>query len=113
MSADHSHLSLEQKMRIVQQLRENSRNNSGVMHGISDRDRIYADENEEKTISTLKLRASIACVLFMAFCVMYTKGERFLGVTASQVMNAVEEDYTANLFDFVEEIPYTLHDVTP
>ena len=36
-----------------------------------------------------------------------------LAVTASQVMNAVEEDYTANLFDFVEEIPYTLHDVTP
>ena len=51
MSSDHSHLTQKQKMRIVQQLRENSRNNSGVMHGISDRDRIYADENEEKTIS--------------------------------------------------------------
>ena len=113
MSSDHSHLSLEQKMRIVQQLRENSRNNSGLMHGISDRDGIYGEEQGEKPFSTWKLRAAIACVLFMAFCVMYTKEESFLGVTASQVINAVEEDYTANLFDFVEEIPYTLHDVTP
>ncbi len=113
MSSEHSHLSLEQKMRIVQQLRENSRNNTGIMHGISDRDRIYEEDQCEKPFSTWKLRAAIACVLFMAFCVMYTKGESFLGVTASQVMNAVEEDYTANLFDFVEEIPYTLHDVTP
>ena len=113
MNSDRSHLSLEQKMRIVQQLRERSQSNTGAMHGISDMDKTYDYGQEENAFSTFKLRAAVACILFMAFCVMYTKGERFFGVTASQVMNAVEEDYTANLFDFVEEIPYTLHDVTP
>lgn len=113
MNSERSHLSLEQKMRIVQQLRERSQSDIGTMHGISDMHKSYDYEQGENTFSTFKLRAAVACVLFMAFCVMYTKGENFFGITASQIMNAVEQDYTANLFDFVDEIPYTLHDVTP
>lgn len=100
-------------MRMVQQLREKNQYNRGAMQGISDRDQTYDYGSGENMVSTFKLRLALACVLFMVFCMMYTKGERFLGVDASEVMSAVREDYTANLFDFVEEIPYTLHDVTP
>lgn len=119
-----SRISTEKKLQLARKIREEHETNRNVLRG---REAILYGKGspepyyeihslEERTdagvaegFSTLKIRAVISAFLFLAFLVLETKGGNLFGVTAADVTKGVEMDYTANLFDFMENIPYTLN----
>ena len=64
----------------------------------------------ELPISTFRLRMAAALLLFGLFYMVSSRDKSFFGIDTQQVYEAVEKDYSSILFDFMDEIPYTLHE---
>lgn len=62
------------------------------------------------SFSAWKMRMTAALLLFAVFYSAFSNQESLFGISVSQIYEAVEEDYSANLFAFMNEIPYTLHE---
>ena len=114
-------VSAEKKLQLVRQIREEHQNNQNAVRGreaflygksFSALKESEMDDNMEEGLrfSTLRLRITTALFLFGIFYVFVSSKKDFLGIHVSQVYEAVETDYSPILFDFIEEIPYTLHE---
>jgi len=119
-----SHISLEKKLQLVKKIRQEHQLNQNTVRGreafLYGRSMPYKNDmsawdsqeaenggERELPVSTFRLRAVTALFLFALFYALSQKGETVLGIGASQVYEAVEEDYSSILFDFVRDIPYT------
>lgn len=114
-------ISIERKLELIQKIRQEHQMNQNTVKGreaflygnkyvaSNDAERLETGESDA-VVSTLKLRIAMAALLFGIFYSTVSQGESFMGIDASQVYTAIETDYSANLFDFMEEIPYTLHE---
>lgn len=118
-----SHISSDKKLQLVRKIREEHQMNRNTIRG---REAFLYGKNipyeafqeagpdnipeTELPVSTFRFRMAAALLLFAAFCTLASKDRTVFGIDASQVYEAVETDYSSNLFDFIEEIPYTLHE---
>lgn len=65
---------------------------------------------EHTMISTFRLRMAAALLLFGLFYTLEVNDREVFGIQTSMVYEAVKVDYSPILFDFIEEIPYTLQE---
>ena len=114
-------ISIERKLELIQKIRQEHQMNQNTVRGreaflygnkyavSGDTERLEMGESDT-VVSTLKLRIAMAALLFGIFYSTVLQDGSFMGINASQVYAVIETDYSANLFDFMEEIPYTLHE---
>ncbi len=119
-----SYISSDKKLQLVKKIREEHLSNQNTMRGREaflygknvpyesfqqDMD-ISNDRGKEAPVSTFRFRMAAALVLFAAFYMLVSENRTIFGIRSSRIYEAVEEDYSSILFDFIEEIPYTLHE---
>lgn len=120
------HASAERKLQLVHKIRQEQQMNQNAVRGreaflygnvsgnhsyISFQEPELGDPAWEDTmISTFRLRAAAALLLFGLFYTFDAQDRPILGIQTSAVYEAVREDYSPILFDFIEEIPYTLQE---
>lgn len=113
-------VSLEKKLQLARRIREENELNQNALRGreaflygktpyVSLNDPNAGNEAERPGVSTFRLRMTAAVILFGIFYGLATRGRTLLGVDSKQVYEAVETDYSPILFDFIGQIPYTLH----
>lgn len=107
-----SDISPEEKLQMVQQLRNRSSENKYSMHN---RERIlsgksyqralhYSDETpaEPETTSSFQLRFLLAVLLFAAFIIMDLNDIKVAGITMEQIVRVISADYEDKLEVWVE-----------
>ena len=118
-----SHISVDKKLQLISRIRQEHQTNRNTIRGreafLYGRSIPYESFHEpedemipgaEAPVSTFRLRAAAALLLFAFLYFASSRGETVLGIAPSRIREAVETDYSAILFDFMEEIPYTLND---
>lgn len=117
-----SDFSSEQKLRLIQAIREEHKNNQWSMQN---RERILNGEkilipqpetdfdkpmNEPSgiTVGSFKLRFMIAIILFIGFILIDSQNITMNGINSSKIQSSITEDFQSNIFDFMDAIPYTL-----
>lgn len=115
-------ISSEKKLQLIQRIRKEHQINQDTIQGreafLYGKNVPYevftgtgmGTEGELQPVSTFRFRAVISLFLFIAIYTAAVGGRSIFGIEMSQVYQAVETDYSANLFDFIDEIPYTLHE---
>lgn len=118
-------ISVERKLELARKIRQEHQANQNIvrgraayLYGTQSNSLFALPEEQGMTemsehlypISALKLRITAAMLLFGIFYTALVQNKSFMGVSVSQIYQAVEMDYSANLFDFMNEIPYTLHE---
>lgn len=116
-------VSSEKKLQLIRRIREEHEMNQNTIRGreafLYGKNVPYESFREQETgkngedtgyISTFRLRMAAALLLFAAFSSLAIKDKTFFGIDREQVYEAVETDYSPILFDFMNEIPYTLHE---
>lgn len=117
-----SDITAEKRMELIRNIREeNSRNRmnlrtrENILYGHS-YDSAVANEvtnttiSSEKAFSTLGIRILAAVILFSLFIILdYTK-QTWFSLDSARICKYLQENYTPNSFDFIEEITYTLED---
>ena len=115
-------VSTNQKLQLVHQIREEQRMNQSTVRGREEL--LYGRKYYEPLIeteptnaqdgtipvSTFRLRFALSLLLFGLFFVISQNNTPIFGVMPEQIHDAIERDHTTILFDFIEEIPYTLHE---
>ena len=118
---DMDSVSIEKKLQMIQKIRQEHQMNQNAVRGreavlYGNKYNIFPETERSENgsegiyVSTFRLRISAALLLFILFYSVASGDKTFFGINASQVYMAIETDYSANLFDFMEEIPYTLHE---
>ena len=123
MIAAKPSVSTQKKLQLVHQIREEHRMNQNVVRGreellygrkyyepLREPEQIMELQDGTMPISTFRLRLAISLLLFGLLFIMQQKEGTLFGMTSSQICSAVEKDDTVILFDFIDEIPYTLHE---
>lgn len=122
-----SNIPIEKRMQLVHMIREENKTNQlklrnrenilygrplvSSLHSTEHATQEYAQEAMEETpVSTFKLRFLIAVALFVTYLILDMGGGSILGKNAKEIYLMVEEDYQSNIFDFIENITYTLND---
>lgn len=115
-------VSSEKKLQLIRRIREENEMNQNTIRGReaflygkqmpyeSFRDSRGEGEMGETVISTFRLRMAAALLLFGVFYSLVSKDTTLFGIDSDQVYEAVETDYSPILFDFMNQIPYTLHE---
>lgn len=122
---------IEKKLELVQKIRKEHQMNQSAVRGreaylygrypVSEKNSysaFYTEEdsrleeaaNRSVSFSALKIRLAAAVLLFAVFYSASSQDKSFFGMDAAQIYETVEMDYSANLFDFMDKIPYTLHE---
>ncbi len=118
-----SSISTEKKLQLIHRIRQEHQNNQSTIRGreailygkslpygaLPEDGAEYFPEGEVP-VSTFRFRAVIALFLFLVFYVLSSRNETIFGLRTDQLQEAVAEDYSPILFDFIGEIPYTLHE---
>ena len=118
-----SSISTERKLQLIHRIRQEHQNNQSMIRGreailygkslsygaLPEDGAEYFPEGEAP-VSTFRFRVVIALFLFLVFYVIASRNETILGLRTDQIQEAVAEDYSPILFDFIGEIPYTLHE---
>lgn len=118
-----SPISSDKKLQLVRKIREEHKMNRDTVRGReaflygknvpyesfqeADMDNI---QDAELPASTFRLRIAAALLLFAVFYTAFSQNRTILGINTAQVYEAVETDYSPILFDFMDKIPYTLHE---
>ena len=123
MHAAKPSVSAQKKLQLVRQIREEHRMNQNMVRGreellygrkyyepLRESEQIMEIQDGTVPISTFRLRLAISLLLFGLLFIMQQKERTLFGMTSSQICSAVEKDDTVILFDFIDEIPYTLHE---
>lgn len=123
-----SSISSDKKLQLIRKIRQEHQTNRNTIRGREaflygksmPYEAFYEPELEvcpeaELPVSTFRFRIAIALFLFAVFYMASSRGDTLLGISPSRIHKAVETDYSPILFDFMENIPYTLHksDVQP
>ncbi|MCI9430228.1 MAG: hypothetical protein HFI94_08835 [Lachnospiraceae bacterium] len=116
-------VSSEKKLQLIRRIRQEHQMNQNTIRGreafLYGKNNLYesfsdAESGEmpesELPISTFRLRMAAALLLFGLFYMVSSRDKSFFGIDTQQVYEAVEKDYSSILFDFMDEIPYTLHE---
>lgn len=117
----NSHISSDKKLQLVRKIREEHQINQNTIRGreafLYGKNVPYESFQEtgldnmqdmEVPVSTFRLRMAAALLLFGVFYSVFSQGKTIFGMNAAQIYEAVETDYSPILFDFMDEIPYTL-----
>lgn len=116
-----ANVSADKRMQLVHMIREENksnqlkiRNRESILYGKPFLSNAYAAEdtaeNAEMPVSTFKLRFLLALALFIVYLLLDMGGGSILGKDTKEIYLMLEEDYQSNLFDFIENITYTLDD---
>ncbi len=118
-----SHISVDKKLQLIRRIRQEHQANRNTIRGreafLYGRNTSYESFHEpedeiapelEMPVSTFRLRAAAALLLFAFLYFASSRNETVFGIAPSRIREAVETDYSAILFDFMEDIPYTLHE---
>ncbi len=118
-----SHVSIDKKLQLVRKIREEHQMNQNTLRGreafLYGKNIPYESfqdtgldgmQDMEAPVSTFRLRIVAALLLFGVFYSSFSQDKTVLGVSAAEIYEAVETDYSPILFDFMNEIPYTLHE---
>ncbi len=123
-----SSISSDKKLQLIRKIRQEHQTNRNTIRGreafLYGKNMPYETFHEpeleaypeaEVPVSTFRFRIAAALFLFAIFYLVSSRGETLLGIRPSQIHEVVEMDYSPILFDFMENIPYTLHksDVQP
>ncbi|MBO5092897.1 MAG: hypothetical protein J6C33_00900 [Lachnospiraceae bacterium] len=116
-------VSSEKKLQLIRRIREENEMNQNTirgreafLHGKQTPYESFRDHKGEgeagdiSAISTFRLRMAAALLLFGVFYSLVSKDATLFGIDSAQVYQAVETDYSPILFDFMNQIPYTLHE---
>ena len=119
----NSHISSEKKLQLVRKIREEHQMNRDTVRGreafLYGRNVPYESfqdagmdgmQDGELPVSTFRLRTAAALLLFAFFYTAFSQNKTIFGLDTQQVYESVETDYSPILFDFMEQIPYTLHE---
>ncbi len=117
-----SDITAEKKLELIRNIREeNSRNRmnlrsrENILYGQNydnpvTNDSVNMTISSEKSFSTLGIRIFTAIILFSLFIILdYTK-QTWFSLDSVQICKYLQENYTLNSFDFIQEITYTLED---
>ena len=120
-----SHISTDKKLQLIRKIRQEHQMNRNTIRGResflygksmpfeSFQDMDMDMENAldmDLPVSTFRFRIAAALLLFGFFYMVSSRGESVFGIQPAKVYEAVETDYSPILFDFMENIPYTLHE---
>ena len=116
-------VSSEKKLQLIRRIREENEMNQNTIRGreaflygkqtpyVSFRDgRGEGDAENMPAVSTFRLRITAALLLFGVFYSLVSRDAALFGIDSEQIYEAVETDYSPILFDFMNQIPYTLHE---
>lgn len=123
-----SDISIERKLELIRSIREaNNRNRNSlrqqesILYGKKYDNSMINDDADmadaaglrgKGKASTLGMRSLLAIILFSLFVILdFTKGEWF-SINAQKIFSYIEENYSSNGFAFMEEITYTLDNLT-
>lgn len=111
------HISSEKKMELIRTIREENERNKGKMRnresilfgGASSYQQQPSESAQEfrPVKSSFRLRLLLAIALFAGYLVMDMGKLDISGVTAEIVHAGINKSFSANLFDFIEDFPYT------
>lgn len=118
-----SHISTDKKLQLIRKIRQEHQMNRNTIRGresflygksmpyesFPDMD-METVPDMELPVSTFRFRIAAALLLFGFFYLVSSRGETVFGIQPAKVHEAVETDYSPILFDFMENIPYTLHE---
>ena len=109
-------------MQLIHMIREENktnqqkiRNRENILYGrplVSSVQMVEENTEAEDipAVSTFKLRFLVAVVLFATYLVLDMGGGSILGKNTKEIHLMMKEDYQSNIFDFIENITYTLND---
>jgi len=116
-------ISSEKKLQLIRRIRQEQQINQNTMrgreaflYGKSNSYEPYPDMESDEVpeaelpVSTFRLRMAAALLLFALFYMVSSRDGTIFGIGPAQVYEAVEKDYSSILFDFMDEIPYTLRE---
>ena len=116
-------VSSEKKLQLIRRIRQEHQMNRNTIRGreafLYGKSNSYEPDydmepeniqDSQLPVSTFRLRMAAALLLFALFYMVSSREKTFFGIDTQQVYEAVEKDYSSILFDFMEEIPYTLHE---
>ena len=116
-------VSAEKKLQLIRQIRKEHQMNQNMVRGreaflygnkeyipFNEVPEVKEKAEDKISISTFRLRLSAALLLFGIFYSFVSQNKDIFGVSVSEVYAMIETDYSPILFDFMEEIPYTLHE---
>ena len=118
-------LSSEKKMELIRTIRMENQNNIGkirkreqILYGKTYTDNQGYHKNYEETsskedefkssFSSFKLRVALALTMFAFFLVLDVGKLDVYQVTAESLQTMINEELPSNLFDFLDNFPYTL-----
>ena len=122
-----SNIPIEKRMQLIHMIREENksnqiklRNRENILYGKAFTPSLRsmeavtqeypADTMSEAPISTFKLRFLVAIALFVTYLILDMGNGSIMGKNAKEIYMMIEEDYQTNVFDFIENITYTLND---
>lgn len=118
-----SHISTDKKLQLIRKIRQEHQMNRNTirgresfLYGKSMTFESFQDMDMENaldmdlSVSTFRFRIAAALLLFGFFYMVSSRGESVFGIQPAKVYEAVETDYSPILFDFMDNIPYTLHE---
>lgn len=115
-------ISSEQKLKLVHTIREehksnqmSMRNRENILFGTNlplvETNSINEIQPVGNGVSSLgKIRMCIAAALFAGFVFLDITKTTVGGIDSAYVKGKIVEDFQANVFDFIETIPYTLEE---
>lgn len=118
-----ANIPVEKKMQLIHMIREENktnrlkiRNRENILYGRPLSPATYSmeetEENAELPVSTFKLRFLLAIALFVMYVILDMGGGSIFGKNTKEIYLLLEEDYQTNIFDFIQNITYTLDDTT-
>lgn len=115
-------ISAEKKLQLIHQIRKEHQQNQNAVRGreaflYGNTPYISFQESEPKDTarpqiqgSGFPIRVAAAFLLFGIFYAATVKDTPVFGILPAKIYEMVEKDYSPILFDFIGEIPYTLHE---
>lgn len=110
-------ITIEEKLRLLQKMREDAGSNQNALQvrsQILGQPYYRYDETEHIPDTTgntsFKIRLCCSVLLFAGYLVLQYSGLSIGGVSAEHMVNVITETSDTNLFDFSAVLPYTLEE---
>ena len=118
-----SDITAEKRLELIRNIREENnrnrsklRNRESILYGQNyddsvTRDTVEVTETSTRPASSLGIRIVIAIVLFSIFIIFEYTEKTFFSINSTIIYKYLQENYTWESFDFIEDITYNLNNV--
>ena len=122
----HTQISSEQKLQLISAIREEHKHNQNairkresILTGISipleepdaAMDSSQNGLNEEIHHISFRIRLLFSILIFILYVWCDMGSVSVLGLSSEKIQTAIQTDFQANIFDFMDSIPYTLESI--